>query len=172
MGRGARLGAIVALFAALNVAGWVWTHSEVRAAGDDEVRVSRAWPEQADGASELSLEFDRPLVGVHEVGQPLLRLPLLIEPPLAGGWQWAAPDRLVFLPSEPLPPGRLMRVNQIRLWLSSVAYCLIDALRRLGLDAHRGLGCQHGHPRSWRACIWHPTSLRTGDRPGIAPPVL
>ncbi len=31
-------------------------------------------------------------------------------------------------------PGRLMRVNQIRLWLSSVAYCLIDALRRLGLE--------------------------------------
>ncbi len=29
--------------------------------------------------------------------------------------------------------GRLMRVNQIRLWLSSVAYVLIDALRRVGL---------------------------------------
>ena len=30
-------------------------------------------------------------------------------------------------------PGRLMRVNQIRLWLSSVAYVLIDELRRWGL---------------------------------------
>ncbi len=29
--------------------------------------------------------------------------------------------------------GRRMRVNQIRLWLSTVAYTLIDALRRLGL---------------------------------------
>jgi len=29
--------------------------------------------------------------------------------------------------------GRLMRVNQIRLWLSSVAYVLLDDLRRLGL---------------------------------------
>ncbi len=29
--------------------------------------------------------------------------------------------------------GRLMRVNQLRLWLSSVAYSLIDALRRIGL---------------------------------------
>ena len=29
--------------------------------------------------------------------------------------------------------GHLMRVNQIRLWLSSVAYALIDALRRIGL---------------------------------------
>ena len=29
--------------------------------------------------------------------------------------------------------GHLMRVNQIRLWLSSVAYALIDALRRVGL---------------------------------------
>ena len=29
--------------------------------------------------------------------------------------------------------GRLMRVNQIRLWLSSVAYVLLDELRRLGL---------------------------------------
>ena len=30
--------------------------------------------------------------------------------------------------------GRLMRVNQIRLWLSSLAYSLIEALRRLGLQ--------------------------------------
>ena len=30
--------------------------------------------------------------------------------------------------------GRLMRVNQVRLWLSSVAYVLLDELRRLGLD--------------------------------------
>ena len=30
--------------------------------------------------------------------------------------------------------GHLMRVNQIRLWLSSVAYSLIEALRRLGLE--------------------------------------
>lgn len=29
--------------------------------------------------------------------------------------------------------ARLMRVNQVRLWLSSVAYLLLDALRRLGL---------------------------------------
>jgi hypothetical protein len=26
-----------------------------------------------------------------------------------------------------------MRVNQVRLWMSSVAYMLLDALRRLGL---------------------------------------
>jgi len=30
-------------------------------------------------------------------------------------------------------PGRLMRVNQVRLWLSSVAYVLLNELRRLGL---------------------------------------
>jgi hypothetical protein len=30
--------------------------------------------------------------------------------------------------------GRLMRVNQMRLWLSSVAYTLIEALRRLALE--------------------------------------
>jgi hypothetical protein len=29
--------------------------------------------------------------------------------------------------------ARLMRVNQVRLWMSSVAYMLLDALRRLGL---------------------------------------
>ena len=29
--------------------------------------------------------------------------------------------------------GKLMRVNQIRLWLSGVAYSLIEALRRIGL---------------------------------------
>jgi hypothetical protein len=30
--------------------------------------------------------------------------------------------------------ARLMRVNQVRLWLSSVAYVLLDELRRLGLE--------------------------------------
>jgi len=30
--------------------------------------------------------------------------------------------------------GRLMRVNQVRLWLSSLAYSMIEALRRLGLQ--------------------------------------
>jgi hypothetical protein len=30
-------------------------------------------------------------------------------------------------------PGRLMRVNQLRLWLSAVAYVLLNELRRLGL---------------------------------------
>jgi hypothetical protein len=30
--------------------------------------------------------------------------------------------------------ARLMRVNQLRLWLSSVAYCLIDSLRRVALQ--------------------------------------
>jgi hypothetical protein len=30
-------------------------------------------------------------------------------------------------------PGKLMRVNQIRLWLASVAYVLVDELRRWGL---------------------------------------
>lgn len=30
--------------------------------------------------------------------------------------------------------GQLMRVNQMRLWLSSVAYTLIDALRRIALE--------------------------------------
>ncbi len=31
-------------------------------------------------------------------------------------------------------PGRLMRVNQLRLWFSSVAYVLLNELRRLGLE--------------------------------------
>jgi hypothetical protein len=30
--------------------------------------------------------------------------------------------------------GRLMRVNQMRLWFSSVAYLLLNELRRLGLE--------------------------------------
>lgn len=34
-------------------------------------------------------------------------------------------------------PGRLMRVNQIRLWLASVAYVLLDELRRWGLAGTR-----------------------------------
>ena len=40
--------------------------------------------------------------------------------------------------------GHLMRVNQIRLWLSSVAYSLLNELRRLGLDGTRMAKAQCG----------------------------
>jgi hypothetical protein len=40
--------------------------------------------------------------------------------------------------------GHLMRVNQIRLWLSSVAYVLLNELRRLGLDGTRMARAQCG----------------------------
>ena len=36
--------------------------------------------------------------------------------------------------------GRLMRVNQLRLWLSAVAYTLLDDLRRLGLEGTQWSG--------------------------------
>ncbi|MDY7096437.1 MAG: IS1380 family transposase [Acidobacteriota bacterium] len=38
--------------------------------------------------------------------------------------------------------GRLMRVNQVRLWLSSVAYMLLNELRRLGLAGTRWAGAR------------------------------
>ncbi|MCA9730475.1 MAG: transposase, partial [Candidatus Eisenbacteria bacterium] len=39
-------------------------------------------------------------------------------------------------------PGRLMRVNQLRLWFSSVAYVLLNELRRLGLAGTRWAGAR------------------------------
>ena len=44
--------------------------------------------------------------------------------------------------------GRLMRVNQIRLWLSALAYTLIDALRRLGLAGSTMANCYCGTIRT------------------------
>ena len=44
--------------------------------------------------------------------------------------------------------GRLMRVNQIRLWLSSVAYALLEALRRLGLEGSEMARCYCGTIRT------------------------
>lgn len=38
--------------------------------------------------------------------------------------------------------GRLMRVNQLRLWFSSVAYVLLNELRRLGLKGTRWAGAR------------------------------
>ena len=48
----------------------------------------------------------------------------------------------------------------------------LDPLRGLGVDAHRGLGRQHRHPRARRARLRHPAPLRAGDRPRAAAPVL
>jgi hypothetical protein len=39
-------------------------------------------------------------------------------------------------------PGRLMRVNQMRLWLASVAYLLLNELRRIGLTGTRWAGAR------------------------------
>ena len=47
-----------------------------------------------------------------------------------------------------------------------------DPLRRLGLDADRGLGHQHRHPHPRRARVRHPAAVRAGGRPRPAPPVL
>ena len=45
-------------------------------------------------------------------------------------------------------------------------------LRRVGLDAHRGLGRQHRHPRPRRPRLRHPAAVRAGRRPGAAPALL
>ncbi len=41
-------------------------------------------------------------------------------------------------------------------------------MRRLRLDAHRGLGRQHGHPRPGRPGVRHAAALRAGRRPRAA----
>ena len=48
----------------------------------------------------------------------------------------------------------------------------LDSLRRLGFHAYRRLGRQHRHPCSGRACFRHPASVRAGDWPRAAPPVV
>ena len=45
-------------------------------------------------------------------------------------------------------------------------------VRRVRLDAHRGLGRQHCHPHPRRPRVRHPTPLRAGRRPRPAPPLL
>ena len=49
---------------------------------------------------------------------------------------------------------------------------LRTALRRLRLDAHRGLGRPVRHPRARRPCLRHAAPLRAGHRPRAAPPVV
>jgi type III restriction enzyme len=45
-------------------------------------------------------------------------------------------------------------------------------LRRLGLDADRGMGRQHSHPHPRGPCLRHAAAVRTGGRPRAAPAVL
>ncbi len=44
-----------------------------------------------------------------------------------------------------------------------------DPLRRLGLDAHRGLGRQHRHPHPGHPRLRDPAPVRAGRRPGPPP---
>ena len=44
-----------------------------------------------------------------------------------------------------------------------------DPLRRVGVDAHRGLGHAHRRPHPGLPGVRHPTAVRAGDRPGAAP---
>ena len=44
-----------------------------------------------------------------------------------------------------------------------------DPLRRLGLDAHRGLGRQHRHPHPRHPGLRDPAPVRAGRRPGAPP---
>ena len=46
------------------------------------------------------------------------------------------------------------------------------AVRRLGGDAHRGLGRQHGHPHPRHPRVPVPAALRAGRRPRAATPVV
>ena len=48
----------------------------------------------------------------------------------------------------------------------------LDPLRRVGLDADRGLGRQHRHARPGRPRLRHAAPVRTGHRPRAAPAVL
>ena len=48
----------------------------------------------------------------------------------------------------------------------------IDPLRRLGLDAHRGLGRADRHARARRPRLRHAAPLRAGHRPRAPPPVV
>ena len=108
--RDLRFAGIVALFAALNVGGWVWARRAVVAAGRDEVRVVATLPGPwVDEARRVALEFDRDLAREEELGLPLAAPPFRFEPQVAGHWEWSAPRRLSFLPDRPLPPGRLFR---------------------------------------------------------------
>ena len=45
-------------------------------------------------------------------------------------------------------------------------------LRSVRLDADRGVGCQHRHPRARGARLRHPAPVRAGHRPGAAPAIL
>ena len=101
MKRVSRMGWIVALFAALNVLGWVWMRGAVLAAERGKVRIVDVRPAKADGARQLSFFFDRALARADQLEQPLAEPPLRLEPAVAGHWLWSAPDRLSFVPDEP-----------------------------------------------------------------------
>ena len=71
---------------------------------------------------------------------------------------------------EPHRPGPAARGDEHR--RQARAARRVDPLRGLGVDAHRGLGREHGHPRPRRPGVRHAAAVRAGGRPRAAPAVV
>lgn len=103
---------LAAAVLALNAAGIVWIRGEVLATPVAKVRVLRALPAAgADETDRLSLVFDEPLAEAEDLSRPLAEPVFEIRPVPEGRWEWARADRLDFVLSKPLLPGRVYRAS-------------------------------------------------------------
>jgi uncharacterized protein YfaS (alpha-2-macroglobulin family) len=112
---------LVALpFLLLNLAGWMWLEHRLSGPEPDAVRIVTALPAgDADFAERLALHLSRPIGGPG--GAPAEGLYDFV-PALSGRFEWATPDRLEFIPDEPLPPGREWRVEPSRRFAGLAGY--------------------------------------------------
>ncbi len=94
------------LLLAVNVAGWAWVKYGWGGAAQ-KVRILAALPTENTAATDrLVLVFDEPLGRDAQRRAALDRAPFVVHPAIDGRWQWAADDRLEFVLSRPLAPGR------------------------------------------------------------------
>ncbi len=99
--------AILSLFIVLNLLGWVWVRHTLISDRLRSVHIQARVPAgDADGSDRLALVLDRKLFHGEMENAPPPEMLFSISPVPAGSWEWAAPDRIEYVLSEALPPGR------------------------------------------------------------------
>lgn len=103
---------VIAMFAAINVAGLAWIHHDLTSAPMATVRVlSASLSPGADNPDRVRLVFDRDMIAEASVGRIEKAGIFDLAPAWPGQWIWAARDRIEYILDKPFASGRVLRLR-------------------------------------------------------------
>jgi uncharacterized protein YfaS (alpha-2-macroglobulin family) len=104
--------ALVVIPIGINVLGLIWIHHDLTEAPQPTARIlSLCASSNINTAGRFSLIFDRHMVQPADVGQVEKAAIFKLTPEWPGEWMWSAPDKLDYILSKRLPPGRIFRIS-------------------------------------------------------------